>query len=298
LYIINFVGTIASTAATLPLFDMENGGSTTYSNFATSALHTLGDVTLCLSIFVADITMSWRMWIIWSKEWKVLIFPGMILSTGLVGAGFIITYDCIGIADHADSYEIWSESMIAITAILNTYLTAMTCGKLWWVSRKVRKICPASQTSGRYSAFIGAVIEAGAFYTLSAVMFTILLHVSLDGRFIFQSIFVNATVMAPTLVLLKLSMGYLQPGDSVANSVPSNLLKNNTSLNAPSSRQRRDDLSCDLSDLDSRDNTSQMTESKDFKIGTYDLSSPTTTLEGRDSRMEIYVDTKANTSIV
>jgi len=188
--------------------------------------------------------------------------------------------------------------MIAITAILNTYLTAMTCGKLWWVSRKVRKICPASQTSGRYSAFIGAVIEAGAFYTLSAVMFTILLHVSLDGRFIFQSIFVNATVMAPTLVLLKLSMGYLQPGDSVANSVPSNLLKNNTSLNAPSSRQRRDDLSCDLSDLDSRDNTSQMTESKDFKIGTYDLSSPTTTLEGRDSRMEIYVDTKANTSIV
>ena len=169
---------------TLPLFDTQSGGNSSWDHFPTTALHTLGDVTLFLSIWIADCTMSWRMWIIWSKEWKVLIFPAVALTTGLVGAGFIITYDCIGIVDHAASYETWSETMIAVTAILNVYLTSMTCGKLWWVSRKVRKICPASQTSGRYTAFIGAVVEAGAVYTTSAVIFTILLHVSVS-RLIF-----------------------------------------------------------------------------------------------------------------
>jgi hypothetical protein len=298
LYCLNFAGSITQIYEALPSWSQFGyGKDESWANIRTTAANGVADLTNFLSIIIADSTMAWRMWIVWNRDWRVIVIPAITLSFGLVGGCFIVAYDFIGVQYHVHAYETWSEAMLAGTAGLNVLMTSMIVGRIYYVSHNTRKLCPASQSHKKYHTFVSSIVESGIAYTISALIFTILLHVNLDARLMFEGVFIYTVGIAPTLILLKLSLGYLQPSDTGHPSLPSHLVRD-TSVAAPSSG-RRDNLSCDLSDLESRDNTSsQMTETKEGKLASYDLSSPTTTMEGRESKLEIYVDTKANTSIV
>ncbi|KAG8898184.1 hypothetical protein FRC00_003160 [Tulasnella sp. 408] len=164
--------------------------------------HDLGlQMAFCLIVIVAgtiaDATICWRLYIIWSRDRRILVFPITVLIAGLLGCSLVIADDVLTTvrgpqAAIISNRQAWSLAMCTTELVLNAVLTGLIIAKLWRAHKTTR-----STTKSPYTRIILALVESGALYML--VMGACAISVACGSQ---------------------LSLGYFQPHDAQAKERP------------------------------------------------------------------------------
>ncbi|KAF7359788.1 hypothetical protein MVEN_00703900 [Mycena venus] len=142
---------------------------------------------------IAD-SLIYRCYVIWNKNWRVIIVPIMMLITSTVfGLDFTLSpYPFFG-----------------LTLATNVLVTALTAGRIRWICRQSRAYLKVADQR-RYASSVAILVESGMVY--SAAILTYLVVISIPGLVntlgepILQML---AQVMgiAPTLIIVRVGLG-------------------------------------------------------------------------------------------
>ncbi|KAG8953605.1 hypothetical protein FRC03_011683 [Tulasnella sp. 419] len=135
------------------------------------------DAILFFNLSLGDAFMIWRLYAIWNNNIHVLWLPVILAIAGAVcGAvcvGFELRMMTLRDPTFASPVYTWSLASICLSLCLTVIVTFLICFRLLRVSRTV---APISERGSFYNKFMAALIESGAIYAI-----TILLWASLVG---------------------------------------------------------------------------------------------------------------------
>lgn len=115
-----------------------------------------------------------------SRDRRILIAPLLILVAGFCGGCVVIAYDILidvhgYSAKYQDPYMVWTEALVAAEMLVTWVVTGLIIGKLWWVGRRSKAAAqPGGPPVNRYRSIIIALVESGALYSVTMLIFLIL----------------------------------------------------------------------------------------------------------------------------
>ncbi|KAG8991737.1 hypothetical protein FRB93_002583 [Tulasnella sp. JGI-2019a] len=133
---------------------------------------TLSSWFFMLAIWNAEVILIWRLWIIWSRDWRVVIPPAVFFVIEFAAGIFLCVK--IGPRDAFDNprCERYDEEqmMLGISLLLvNLICTPLVVVRLWWVGRYVQ----IRQTQRLYQTIAIRLIESGGLYTAVSIVWVI-----------------------------------------------------------------------------------------------------------------------------
>ncbi|KAF7333327.1 hypothetical protein MVEN_02348000 [Mycena venus] len=115
-----------------------------------------------INYFVADALFSYRCYVIWGSQRKILILPGfLMLSTFVISVlgSLVLTIDI--------------RIPLCLAAATNLVLTFSTAGRIWWMRRAASHVGLGKALSGRYNTAMAIILESGAIYCIAAIFFAV-----------------------------------------------------------------------------------------------------------------------------
>ncbi|KAF9463745.1 hypothetical protein BDZ94DRAFT_1308464 [Collybia nuda] len=114
--------------------------------------------------FIADILLVYRCYMVWGQRTYILIGSMALLAAdtilGYVNAdGSIFFY-----------HKVMPPLFISTTLAINVIMTIATAGRIWWTIYTMRLLLP-EQTVRRCAVALAVIIESGAIYSASLVLF-------------------------------------------------------------------------------------------------------------------------------
>ncbi|KAJ7141704.1 hypothetical protein C8R43DRAFT_1071603 [Mycena crocata] len=168
----------------------------------------LPGVVFPANTLVADCVLIWRCWIVWNRNFKIVIIP--IVST-IAGAilGFLSVASEVHFILHPDidrnSFADFATPWFGLS--LATTLTATLL--------IIFRIITMSEGRGRgYGRVIEIVVESAALYCVILIIFLPFLVRGLTVAGYPEAILVQVTGMAPTLIVARVSLGLARPNDT------------------------------------------------------------------------------------
>ncbi|CCL98627.1 uncharacterized protein FIBRA_00629 [Fibroporia radiculosa] len=204
---------------------IQEPGPIVYLSEIAVLLNVARDMVYITTIVIGDSVLVWRLYVVWGKNIWIAIFPlCMILATAITGYVAIgqwlnpaLQSTNINMAVFNDSVR-WVTAMYAVSLSTNVSVTAITAGRIWWVSYRGRKI--ASATSGaRYTRVIILLLESGAMLAAMKIMEFILFEIAGTGiggdnaLWIVLEAMPQAMGIMPTLIVLAVTSGYTRNDD-------------------------------------------------------------------------------------
>ncbi|KAF8202678.1 hypothetical protein K438DRAFT_583008 [Mycena galopus ATCC 62051] len=144
--------------------------------------------------FIADGLVIYRCFVIWDKNWRIIIVPIIMLVISTVyGLDFTLSpYPFFG-----------------LTLATNVLVTALTAGRIWWICRQCRGYLKTSEQR-RCASSVTILVESGLVY--SAAILTYLVVISIPnlintlGEPILQML-TQVMGIAPTLIIVRVGLG-------------------------------------------------------------------------------------------
>ncbi|KAG8995969.1 hypothetical protein FRB94_008609 [Tulasnella sp. JGI-2019a] len=129
--------------------------------------------------------MTWRLFIIWSRDMRVIYLPIVLLTASGVNCIMVVFYDVFRISRFGDlsfsaRYEMIVAAALAVDILLTWYLTGFICFRIWSVqqqNRAVAGIIPFDelssrgdgygQTRSRYENIMMSLMQSGMLYSIN-----------------------------------------------------------------------------------------------------------------------------------
>ncbi|KAG8983882.1 hypothetical protein FRB94_010461 [Tulasnella sp. JGI-2019a] len=199
---------------------------TFHPNVPHPVLVAIANVLFFSMITSADSIVAWRVYIVWNRNPYVLIALCISLFLGAITGISIVTVNILScVHGWLDIYvAVYKQLFLGgfiLFLCMNWFCTGMIIGRLWCVGRKLVEVEGGSAIKG-YGRIVRALIESGFLY--SVAMGTYLTfwavgknpHTGINPGASFMIWFLPSIVgLSPTLILLQLNLGYLQPSDTV-----------------------------------------------------------------------------------
>ncbi|TFK97078.1 hypothetical protein BDV98DRAFT_514405 [Pterulicium gracile] len=103
----------------------------------------------------------------------------------------------------------WAKATFMLTFTTNILVTSLIAGRLWWISRGVRKHFGKGHSS-RYHRAIILVVESGALYSSSLLVFIVLYTMEYYAEMIVYDSVSQIACIAPILIIVRAGLG-IQP---------------------------------------------------------------------------------------
>ncbi|KAF7340763.1 hypothetical protein MSAN_02104900 [Mycena sanguinolenta] len=132
----------------------------------------IGHLLLAINVAVVDLFFMYRCYVVWGCQRKILIPPALLMLATLAAAIEVsLSHNIPGVVIPC-----------GLAAATNTVLTALTAGRILWISRQSAHVglSRTYQIQSRYSRAIRIILESGAIYC-AAVIF--LLIAASQGNF-------------------------------------------------------------------------------------------------------------------
>ncbi|KAG7442245.1 uncharacterized protein BT62DRAFT_996652 [Guyanagaster necrorhizus] len=154
-----------------------------------------------MSTFLVDITIVWRCWVLWDRQWRIVLIPALCTVAGTIAKAmqirsvFINTTSEIG-----DTGGFVAEINWPLIYISLTLATTLLCTLLI-----VYRIVRLASGVGSYGKIVEIVIESSAMYSLTLIVYLALVARNLQSGYYADIIMAYIKVIAPTLLVGRVS---------------------------------------------------------------------------------------------
>ncbi|KAK0204438.1 hypothetical protein DFS33DRAFT_656289 [Desarmillaria ectypa] len=166
-----------------------------------------------INSFIADIVLIWRCWIIWSRNWKVIILPILCTITGTIFSGLFL-YQETYVSTTVEDVSAWGGSVnwgvpYFTTSLATTLMcTMLIIYRLWTVGRTTS---PISQGFKTYKSVIEILIQSAALYSVTMILF-LAFFMQNDIKSMYPlPILDSMTGMVPTSIMIRVAAGWSHP---------------------------------------------------------------------------------------
>ncbi|KAJ7144528.1 hypothetical protein C8R44DRAFT_760045 [Mycena epipterygia] len=170
-----------------------------YNSDNSKVSSTVGSVFLALSFAIGDFMIIYRLWVVWSFNKKVIIFPALSLT------GFMISYI---IAVQATSHHSSISADTALTPmfvfilVTNVYCTALISWEIWRISRNCQPIGGMDLRE-----FLAIIVESAAMYTSWITYWTVTHQLNTNLQYIANSVIPTIGGIANALIHVRVGLG-------------------------------------------------------------------------------------------
>ncbi|KAL7278439.1 hypothetical protein ACG7TL_007436 [Trametes sanguinea] len=169
---------------------------------------------------VADSFFTYRLFVVWNRNWLVLIVPvTFLVSTAVAGYGACVE---IGLAKQdnaifADNLQPWIRSFFALSLTTNLLATICIAGRIMWSNRHVRNYRASGAAAGSHWEVIETMIQSAAIYSaaLASLLGTYL--AGSNAQYICLDVLQPLIGIVFTLIIIRVGLGYTM-NDSVSGS--------------------------------------------------------------------------------
>lgn len=96
--------------------------------------------------FISDLIISWRVYIVWSFDWRITVIP-ILLSFGVLASGLgVATSIAIAKPGQTIFFKLtgsFGTAMLCLSLIMNVTATGLIASRIWWISRASQTFTPA-----------------------------------------------------------------------------------------------------------------------------------------------------------
>ncbi|KAK0433291.1 hypothetical protein EV421DRAFT_1845898 [Armillaria borealis] len=184
-----------------------------------------------LSTVLADATLIWRCWIVWSRSWLIVLVPIACTLLATASRGIATYYTAFGAVENTPPQAFYLENVVN-WAVLYSSLILVTL--LWCTILIIYRIVRVGGAAGRtrvYQRLIEMLVESALLYS-AAIVVLLVLQVRNDvaGTFV-EVVAIAIRAIAPTILVGRVAAGHARPDDSWGASTPRSSLRfrNNSS---------------------------------------------------------------------
>jgi len=168
--------------------------------------------TYLLTMWFADAMMLWRLFIVYHgvhPPTRALILSFMFLIyIGVIGTG------CFTLAINGSNTTLYSQlakkaaiPCFTLSVTLNVFATAFISARVLMFKRMTEKSLGHRSQASPYTSVAAMLIESSALYATWSLVFIIVYAVGNPGQYILLMTLCNVQVIAPTLIIYRVSKG-------------------------------------------------------------------------------------------
>ncbi|KAJ6463108.1 hypothetical protein DFH09DRAFT_1227578 [Mycena vulgaris] len=117
---------------------------------------------------VRDFLLIYRCFMVWNRNLPVVILPALTLLV-TTALGYFTAYQ----NDYSTTGPYFDSRIVFLMGVLtNVVLMTLTAGRIWWIRRDARVLLESASLR-RYNTVIAIILESGAIYCLSIVLYVI-----------------------------------------------------------------------------------------------------------------------------
>ncbi|KAH9927397.1 hypothetical protein B0H21DRAFT_826446 [Amylocystis lapponica] len=169
------------------------------------------DILLSLSDFFGDIVLIYRCWLVWRKNYYIIILPFLTALAGFACimelAHLLLTIDPTAPVAPAAIVPLGIAGY-SLPLATNVIVTFLICGRIWLMARGDTDMAATlSSTSRATHHAIGIVIESGALYLVAQLVYLVLFTIEHPAQAIAGVIAAQIYGIAPTLIIIRVGLG-------------------------------------------------------------------------------------------
>nr|GAT45016.1 predicted protein [Mycena chlorophos] len=187
----------------------------------------LESVVYSTSTLIADSILVWRTWLIWGRDWRVALIPGLATLSGSV-MGYISIFEAAQFLLNKpippNSYVRFANPYFYLTLATTVICTSLILLRIFWMTRG------GIARLSSYRAIIEMIVESAALYTVLLIAFiatgpsnitdgypqTILGPMTVFSIYTVMLVAHYSKGIAPTLIVCRVALGLSRPDSTWA----------------------------------------------------------------------------------
>ncbi|KAH9962071.1 hypothetical protein BGW80DRAFT_1134495, partial [Lactifluus volemus] len=169
------------------------------------------DMLIAVTDFTGELILIYRCWLLWSKNYWIIILPCLTSLGGLASvSGVIRLLQEIDPTSPQAPKSLVPLGLAGFTLPLctNVFVTSLIAGRIWYISpRKAHDMPGVNFPIGRGRAAIDIVVESGALYLAVQLILVILFAIQHPAQGIACVIAVQIYGIAPSLIVIRVALG-------------------------------------------------------------------------------------------
>ncbi|KAJ6505509.1 hypothetical protein C8R45DRAFT_972911 [Mycena sanguinolenta] len=176
-----------------------------------NGLNSASQTIFVINVFLTDLLFLCRCYLIYSRQWKVIVLPGLLISITIVSAIVSLGTGSQSTLLLKKVHLITAVGGYAMGLITNIVLMTLTAGRLWWMARNSTHAHLPTAFKSRYNTTISIILESGTIYCVCAALLAVsLMSTGSNGKFYLtmEGIAFQAVNIAPTLTVVRVGLGH------------------------------------------------------------------------------------------
>ncbi|KAG9039033.1 hypothetical protein FRB95_012744 [Tulasnella sp. JGI-2019a] len=127
-------------------------------------------------ILASDGLFCWRLYVIWSRNIRIILLPACLLVVNVIGFTFMVVIDFLLAARSNDLRytSLHTSLFISMSAVIlayTAYITLFITGRLWWVGRATNRLSTINEKRRNgYQGAINAIVQSGVIYFVLMIL--------------------------------------------------------------------------------------------------------------------------------
>ncbi|TFK53450.1 hypothetical protein OE88DRAFT_1733372 [Heliocybe sulcata] len=167
------------------------------------------DVMFSVNNFLGDAVLTWRCWLVWQKDYRIVLLPAVMLlvyaASAIVGL-YNLSQVVNGGNQFSPSVDGFGTASFALSLALNFIVTSLIAGRIYYLAKQHREGLP-DRHAKQYMNITIIMIESGALFALVQVAFVILWAIHSDAHWIGANPASQIYCIVPTLIIVRVGLG-------------------------------------------------------------------------------------------
>jgi len=141
-----------------------------------------------LNNFVADVILIWRLYVVWGKNWYIVVLPICMAAIELIVPSYVVITTFVNPAliiksltsgDRNDPFDRTVTAGFSFMAATPVVITTLLAARILYVGRTMRKHSPGPGTN--LSPIMWMLVESGSAMSIMYIIWLIFWHGGFDG---------------------------------------------------------------------------------------------------------------------
>ncbi|KAI0630798.1 hypothetical protein C8Q77DRAFT_1160317 [Trametes polyzona] len=186
------------------------------------------DYLYITTLFLGDLIIVWRLYVVWGRNLYVAIFP-MLMCLGELGVGYASISQWLAPHQNFTVMDDLGTAMFALSLPTNIIITIVTAARIWYVTSRTRKALGVSG-GGQYKRLLILLVESGAFVAATKltefILFQLDVNYDINAMNIVYVAVPQITGLAPTFIIYAVNKGFTQQDEYYSKAAKSSLAFN------------------------------------------------------------------------